>query len=116
MNNRDWQRAEELFHTALELPAEERAAFLAEACPEDTAMRAEVESLIAAFENQPELMEQPALSLGLKVLSGDPTEETLAGKLIGPYKILRLLGEGGMGEVYVADDTWLDRKVAMKFL
>ena len=105
-----------MFHAVVGLGAEERAVYLARACMEDASLREEVESLIAALENQPELMEQPAFSLGMKVLSGELNEETLVGKQIGPYEILLLLGKGGMGELYLADDTRLDRKVALKFL
>lgn len=116
MAHKDWCRTEELFHAVIGLSAEERAVYLARACPEDASLRAEVESLIIAYEGAPQLLEQPAFNLGMKVLSGKLSEEMPVEKMIGPYKIITLLGKGGMGEVYLADDIHLDRKVALKFL
>ena len=71
MGDKGWRQIERLFHAASGLAAEERAAYLACACPEDAALRREVESLITAGEDHPGFMEQPALSLGMKVLSED---------------------------------------------
>ncbi len=116
MKNNDWQRTEELFHTALGMSPDDRALYLAQACLEDASLQTEIESLIAAFENQNGFIEQPAFSLGLQVLSGEIKEEALVGKQIGRYKLLSLLGKGGMGEVYLAQDDLLNRKVALKFL
>ncbi|HEX8459381.1 MAG TPA: protein kinase [Pyrinomonadaceae bacterium] len=116
MRFKDWERIEELFHTAVALPAEERAGHLDRVCSGNAALRAEVESLLAALDDHPEFMEQPVLSLGMRILSEDTHEKSLVGETVGPYHIIRLLGWGGMGEVYLADDKLLGRKVALKFL
>jgi serine/threonine protein kinase/Tfp pilus assembly protein PilF len=116
MEHKDWPQIEDLFHRAVSLTADERDTFLVRACCGNLSLRTEVESLIAAFENESELLEQPAFSLGMKVLSTDFPEESLVGKLIGTYRILGTLGKGGMGEVYLAEDSRLDRKIALKFL
>src|SRR5882672_5961488 len=115
MNRAQQDQLEEIFHSALELGGAERAAYLAKACSGDGSLSGEVASLIAAFESGNGFMDQPAFDLGLKVMGGTVTG-SMTGKEVGGYKILNPLGQGGMGEVYLGEDTRLGRKVALKFL
>src|SRR5689334_16247426 len=116
MRAEDLPRIEELFHAAFDLAGAERDAFLARECAGDAALRADVESLVAALESAPDFGEHPALSFGLRVLSGGRAG-SLVGRSLGHYKVLRMLDGGGMGgEVYLAEDCRLERPVALKFI
>src|SRR5499426_463755 len=110
-----WGRIERLWNAALELPQPERAAFLAEACEGDEELRREVESLLRFDLRAKNFIESPALEVAAQA-QAEAQEETLIGRMIGHYQIISLLGEGGMSEVYLALDTSLERRVALKLL
>jgi Tol biopolymer transport system component/serine/threonine protein kinase len=111
-----WQQVRDLFDAALTRPAEERAKFLDRACSGDEALRREVESLLASDEEAESFMEVPAVAGAAKSLLGDDQTKLEVGAQLGHYQIVSAIGEGGMGEVYLAHDTSLGREIALKLL
>src|SRR5215510_4301167 len=110
-----WLQIDQLLEAAMEREPEERVAFIAVACADDESLRLEVESLLRSDEAAESFIEEPVVELVAEVIAEKPLPE-LAGQSISHYKILSRLGAGGMGEVYLAEDLKLARKVAIKFL
>jgi serine/threonine-protein kinase len=108
-----YHQAEKMFHEVLALAPDQRAAFLDSACAADTELRAEVESLLAAYEQVDQYLDEPLMKAVTRLLPESEAEQVQA---IGHYQILRMIGKGGMGEVWLAQDTKLDRYVAVKLL
>jgi serine/threonine protein kinase/Tol biopolymer transport system component len=105
-----WRKVEELYHSALDRPREERQAFLAQACSYDPTLLDDVASLLAEDEI-PSFLDQTAAEAGADLLDEEPLEP---GTRLGPYQIENVIGSGGMGQVYRAIDTRLGRAVALK--
>ncbi len=115
MSPEHWQQAKQIYLDALECDASARAALLNRLCAADPALRREVESLLANQTEAEKFLEQPVLNVAAQVLADDTTTANLPER-IGAYQVLRRIGAGGMGEVYLAKDTRLGRNAALKLL
>jgi serine/threonine protein kinase/tetratricopeptide (TPR) repeat protein len=109
------ERIADIVESALECDLSERAEFFEKACRDDVDLRKEVESLLGFEGKATDFIEKPAYEIAAETIV-DPGGELKAGEQLKEYKILSLIGEGGMGEVYLAEDTKLGRKVAIKLL
>jgi eukaryotic-like serine/threonine-protein kinase len=108
----DWKRLEDLFHAALSLDARERPDYLARQCGANAALRQEIESLLAFSDKTLDLLKRPV------EVAAHAMAWTETGKTIGPYRLTELLGDGGMGQVYLAQrsDDLYEQRVAIKLM
>lgn len=122
MNAETWQQLKRVFHAALELAPEDRAAFLAQACDDKSELRLQVERLLRSHDDAGLFLVSPAMvDAGVISANGQARvtdEEERVGQRIGPYEIIRELGHGGMGTVFLAvraDDQYR-KQVAIKLV
>src|SRR5499426_954937 len=115
MSPEQWKKLDALFHEVLELQGEARAIHLAKVCRDDEELREEAMRLIAAHEREGSFIDSPIFA-GPEGLTNDEDNESPVGRRIGPYQVVSLLGQGGMGKVYLSEDVRLERKVALKLL
>src|SRR6202049_1968623 len=115
MHNTRWQKLQDLFHEAAELPERQRRVFLTARCADDPALADEVMAMLAEDARSSSLLDGNVAEVASAVLD-DANAAALPQKSFGPYRILTVLGEGGMGIVYLAEREDLGSQVAIKIL
>ena len=109
MNFERWAQIQQAFEAAVEMKPSERPGYLNRVCGTDAELRLEIESLLQAHSDSGDFLERPGGG-------GKAASAFQPGRRVHQYEIVSLLGAGGMGEVYLARDTRLQRRVALKLL
>ncbi|MEO7659260.1 MAG: serine/threonine-protein kinase, partial [Pyrinomonadaceae bacterium] len=114
----DWEKLNKIFVGAMELAATEQKTFLNKACNGDENLHREVEAILMASNraDAQDFLEADAFAAGAKILAGNTVEKSSAGKRIGKYKIIREIGRGGMGAIYLAARENFRHRVALKII
>jgi len=116
MDSARWNRIQAVFHDAADLPKSEHRAYLLAACDGDESLIAEVEALLNEDATGESLLDRDVAHVAHEILNEDAARQQPPFQNFGPYKIIRLLGEGGMGVVYLAEREDLGSQVAIKLL
>ena len=115
MSTQHWQQVEEVFQQALDLPEDARESFLSNACAGNSEVQRDAASLLKAHDSAGDFIDEPAIVTDARVLAAVLPDRHL-GRLVGAYEIVERIGSGGMGDVYLANDSRLGRQVALKVL
>jgi eukaryotic-like serine/threonine-protein kinase len=115
MKSERWEQAKLLYEAALGCPTGERLRFLNENCAGDEELRREIASLLSFSDDAETFLEKPAVGAVARDLLNE-NQKLNGGRRLGHYEIIEQIGAGGMGEVYLARDAKLDRRVALKIL
>ncbi len=117
MSPERWTQLRELFRVALECEPSQRAAYLDQACANDATLQAEIESLLASHDRAEDFIETPAFTDTVKAIT-ELSAKPIAGRRIGAYQLVREIGRGGMGTVYLAQraDEQFRKFVAIKLM